>query len=168
MECIGLIKECLSVGCQVLDMSVPLADIIPLVLDISRVKLARVNKAVSLLIHILDTILMSDDISFNKLMLLHQILNRSKILSNFISGENTFNLTQPEIKIFNCSNESSLPVGFLQFHGLLTGLLSEKFPLLSNRFQSVLDSFFTATALLPVNEVLTHSKDRLNPVSIGS
>jgi len=111
---------------------------------------------------------MGNYVSFNKLVLLHKILDWCQILANLICGQDALNLTKPEIKILHCSNECSLSVCFLQLHWLLTCLLCEQLPLLSNRLKSILNSFFAPTAFLPVNEVLTHSKYRLDPVSISS
>ena len=165
---VGLVEERLAVGGQVLDVLVTLADVVTLVADVVRVKLTRVDKAVRLINHVLDPVLMGNDVCLHQLVLLHQVLHGGKILSNLVSGQNALNLAEPKVEILDCCNEGSLPVCLLQLHRLLAGLLGEQLPLLSNGLQPVLHGFFTSRALLPVDEILAHCKDALNSIGIGS
>ena len=48
---------------------------------------------------------MDTDVCLDQLVLSHQILDRGKIPSNLVSGQDALNLVKPEVKIFDNSNE---------------------------------------------------------------
>lgn len=55
---------------------------------------------------------MSLYVSFDQLMLLHQILYGRQVFPGVFAGEEAFNFAQPEIEIFHCRYISALLVGF--------------------------------------------------------
>lgn len=79
-----------------------------------------------------DAIIMGLDVCLNQLMFLDKILHWCKVFTRIFRCEKGLNFSQPEVQIFNCSYISTLFVCFLQLNSLLSCLLSEVLPLVSN------------------------------------
>ena len=83
----------------------PLCDAISLILDVRRVTLSRIDKAVRLLVHVVDAVLVGDDVSLDQLVLLHQILDegrpglRPESDAELIGCQQGQLLAQPEIMV---------------------------------------------------------------------
>jgi len=73
------------------------------------------------------------------------------VLTQFIGGEKSLDLPEPEVQVLDGGDEGALAVGLLQLHGLLAGLLGEELPLLSDALQAVLHRLLATRALLPIS-----------------
>ncbi len=70
-------------------------------------------------------------------------------LTQLVGGEESLDLPEPEVQVLDGGDEGALPVGLLQLHGLLAGLLGEQLPLLGNTLQPVLHRLLATRALAP-------------------
>ena len=104
-----------------------------------------------LFVHVLDPVLVGHDVGLDELVLLHQVLDGSQVLAVVVSVEKRLDLAQPEVQILDGCNEGPLPVGLLQLHRLLRGLLGQNLPLLGDGLQAVDDGLLRAGALLAVD-----------------
>ena len=84
----------------------PLCDAISLILDVSRVKLSRIDEAVRLLVHVVDAVLVGNDVSLDQLVLLHQILDGGQVLAELVGCQQGLHLAQPEVKVLRKKSSS--------------------------------------------------------------
>ncbi len=83
-----------------------------------------------MIIHILNSVLVRHDVSLDKLMLLHQVLDGSQVLAMVVRVEKGLNLSEPEVEILDGRDEGPLTVGLFQLQGLLGCLVGQDLPLL--------------------------------------
>ena len=129
-------------------------------------ELIALQQRVGLLLHFVDSVLVSGDVCLDQLLLLQEILHGGQVLSIVVRSEQNFDFSQPELEILHGSHEALLFVGFFQLDRLISSGLDKQLPLIVERIESGPDCILASLALGLVDEFLSGADQRLDSVRV--